>query len=84
MSIIERYKWFKAGIVKRGTDELMQYFFKTNPTDEQLMYLDEMNNKNNNAFGVGIFIAGVMGAIVGGAIVYFYLYFKFLMGLPLF
>lgn len=84
MSIIEKYKWYKAGIVKRNVDERMQLFFKTNPTDEQLILLDEMNNESNIAFGVGVFFAILLGIIIGLGIMYYWLYFKYLLGIPLF
>lgn len=84
MSIIERYKWYKLGIVKKNVNEKMQMFFKTQPTEEQLLILDEMGTTSNNAINLALLLVFIFGAILGGLFVHFFLYYKSLLGLPLF
>jgi hypothetical protein len=65
MSLLSRYKWFKLGIVTRKTNVNMQRFFKTNPTEEQLLLLDEMSKENDNVFIIALFIYFVLGFVAG-------------------
>jgi hypothetical protein len=65
MSLLEKYKWFQKGIIKYGTNERLQRFFKTNPTEEQLMMLDEMDKTNTVIWMIGLLIYFAVGAIGG-------------------
>lgn len=65
MSLLSNYKWFKLGIVTRKTNVNMQRFFKTNPTEEQLLLLDELNRETENMLYVGLFIYLILGCAIG-------------------
>jgi len=65
MSYLEKYKWFQNGIVKAGVSITTQKFFKTNPTEEQLMLLDEINKANGIYWGLVIFLCTILGLLIG-------------------
>jgi hypothetical protein len=71
MPLLEKYKWYQCGIVKAGTNERMQRFFKTNPSEEQLLILDEMDKINNFIILLGVLLYFVLGVLVGYLIFYF-------------
>ncbi len=47
MKLLEAYKYFQAGVVKFGVNETTQRFFKTNPTEEQILLLDKISDQSN-------------------------------------
>lgn len=84
MSWLSKYKYFKQGIIKMNTSEETQRFFKTNPTEDQLMILDEIEKKEMWAIVLIIFLILIAGMIFGGILLYYYLKFQFLLGNPIF
>ena len=68
MSLLEKYKWFQTGIVKAGVNVKLQKFFKTNPTEEQLMLLDEMDKVNEAIWWGIIILYFVLGIAIGYAL----------------
>jgi len=65
MSLLEKYVWFQKGIVKSGADVRLQKFFKTNPTEEQIMMLDDMDKINNTVWLTGLLLYFIMGILAG-------------------
>ena len=62
MSLLEKYRWFQNGIVSAGTEPRLQKFFKTNPTEEQILFLSEREKIRDAAWLLcilGYFIAGL-------------------------
>jgi hypothetical protein len=72
MPLLEKYKWFQRGIVKAGTNERLQRFFKTNPTEEQLMILDEIDKINNVSWLLAILGYFIAGLTIGWMLWYVY------------
>jgi hypothetical protein len=68
--------------VKRNVSEKLQEFFKTNPTNEQLIILDDLNHINNTTVNGLIFLVLIFGLIIGVMIGYYYCYLKALLELP--
>jgi hypothetical protein len=71
MSFLEKYKWYQKGVVRQNTPEKMQQFFKTKPTEEQLMLLDDLDKSNiflvlvlmSALFGLGILLGYAIGIV---------------------
>jgi hypothetical protein len=82
MSLTEKYIWYQRGIVKRNVPEKLQEFFKTKPTNEQLIILDEITQDNNRLENVAIVFLFGLGMLTGGILVYYYCYIQTLLGLP--
>lgn len=74
--------WYTKGIVKRNVPEKMQEFFKTNPSKDQLILLDEIDSNNNTIVNMALVVIFGFGMFIGGFIAYYYCYFKTLLGLP--
>jgi hypothetical protein len=64
-SILEKYRWFQKGIVKANTTENWQNFFKTNPSEEQIMILDEIDKKNNLLWLLCVLLYFIGGLLLG-------------------
>jgi hypothetical protein len=84
MSIIEKYKWYQMGIVKKYVSEKMQMFFKTIPTEEQLIRIDEMIQEDKNQWIIACWLMFILGALLSGILVYSLIQLKYLLGLPIF
>ena len=65
MNIIERYEIFKKGLVPRGTSVVLQKFFKTNPTVDQLLYLSEIERNNNGLYIATLLLYMAIGIMIG-------------------
>ena len=65
MSLLEKYKWFQTGIVKAGVTVNLQKFFKTNPTEEQLMLLDDITKTNDTIMWLIVVLYLFLGALLG-------------------
>lgn len=70
MSIMDKYKWFKMGIVKRYTSETMQQLFKTILTDEQILLIDSIMIEEKQRTDFYVTILFVLGVVFGGLVVY--------------
>jgi hypothetical protein len=69
MNLVEAYLIYKEkGLVPRGTSTMMQKFFKTNPTTEQLIYLQDMNRTSSTVYTLIAIIYLLLGTALGMAI----------------
>ena len=68
MDLLEKYELFKKGLVPRNTNMTMQKFFKTEPTTDQLLYLQEMTRQNNAVATLGSILMLIYGIILGIAL----------------
>ena len=68
MSLLEKYKWYQTGIVKAGVTVNLQKFFKTNPTEEQLMLLDEASKMNDTIMWLIVILYLGLGVLLGYAV----------------
>lgn len=73
MNIIEKYEYFKKGLVTRGTSINMQKFFKTQPTPEQLLIISQMNRDDNVYWTTLFFIWLFFGVSIGFLLGMFYI-----------
>jgi hypothetical protein len=73
MSLTEKYLWYTKGIVKTNVDETLQEFFKTNPTQEQLLLLD----KRNQTADMGLLVYTVLVLILGILLGIFFICLKY-------
>jgi len=69
MTWIEKSRYVQKGIVPPGTSVRMQEFLKTNPTEEQLMMMDEMDKTNSSLV---LIVAGLyfIGGLIAGYIIW--------------
>lgn len=65
MPLLEKYKWFQKGIVKTGTTVKLQQFFKTKPTEEQLLILDDIDKDNMLLIMFMFFALFLLGVLIG-------------------
>jgi hypothetical protein len=73
MDLLTKYKWFKKGIVTRNTSVKLQHFFKTEPTEEQLMMLDDIDKDNTMVIILMFLFMFVYGFLFG----LFWVYMKY-------
>jgi hypothetical protein len=67
---MDKYKWFKMGIVKRYTSETMQQLFKTILTDEQILLIDSIMIEEKQRTDFYVALLFVLVIVFGGLIVY--------------
>ena len=65
MPLLEKYKWFQKGIVKTGTTVKLQQFFKTKPTEEQLLLLDDIDKDNMMIVMFMWLVLSILGVALG-------------------
>ena len=83
-SLLEKYKWFRYGIVKPHVNEKLQRFFKTDITEEQIVFLNEYLEEQNTGFLISLLLYAILFFVLGVTIAYSFLKFKYMLGLPLF
>ena len=68
MSLLKKYSYFKAGITMQNTNYLMQKFFKTNPTEKQILILDDMIEREKNLWLCVVLLYLFLGIVLGALI----------------
>ena len=71
MSLFEKYKWFQDGIIKAGTEPRLQKFFKTNPTEEQIILLSERETMRD-----AIWLVCIIAYFIGGLMLGYLLFYS--------
>ena len=65
MSILKKYKKYQEGVVIYGTTPKMQEFFKTKPTEKQIMLLDDIDNQALILYGAVLILYLLIGVLWG-------------------
>jgi hypothetical protein len=65
MDLLEKYEIYKKGLVPRGTTIQLQKFFKTKPTIDQLLLMQQMNREDKILYIGGLFIYLLLGVMLG-------------------
>jgi hypothetical protein len=62
----ERWEQYKAKVDLDQISTARKMFFKTNPSDTQILYLDMVQSRNNAAWVVTSLFMLMMGTVIGG------------------
>ena len=65
MSFLKKYKKYQEGVVISGTTPKMQEFFKTKPTEKQIMLLDDLNEQTTAWVILGLVVYMLLGFLIG-------------------
>ena len=65
MSLLDKYVRYKQGFVETGVNILTQKFFKTNPTEEQLVLLQKMSDQSGTVYALLALMLGALGVLIG-------------------
>jgi len=61
----DKWEQYKAGVDLSEMSTFRKMFFKTNPTDDQILYLDMISARNNGAWVVVIAMMFLFGVALG-------------------
>lgn len=62
----EKWEQYKAGVDLDGISTFRKMFFKTNPTDDQILYLDMIQARHNGAWVIACLMFSMLTAFLGG------------------
>jgi len=65
MSLLYKYAMFKAGLVDINVNITMQKFFKTNPTEEQLILMQRLSDQAGALYMLLAALFCVFGVVIG-------------------
>lgn len=66
----EKWELYKKGVIEKELSPHRLAFFKTNPTDEQIMFLDMHEQRRNGAMIVMILLMFSLGIWFGTIVFY--------------
>jgi len=67
MELLEKYEYYEKGIVKANVNESMQNFFKTKPTKDQLLLVQQILRNREAAWAMIVILMAVIGVLLGYA-----------------
>lgn len=72
MSLVEKYRlWKRNDAVKNISQDIVD-FFRTNPSEDQLVILDRVSKKDNLLFGIIALCYFALGIVLGFLIAHSY------------